>query len=386
MKFTLASSGLGTIITHALVNEEGTYTVSTPYITVPNQTIDSCGVWRCPLLGYGEEGGDIQRGTEGGATALLLREADNVHGHVQVRFLILLLHPGLLQAGGERGVQLPGEVPDGAERRDTVAVGVPGSGLKLFSSFLHPSSRCPGMWFSPLMRSILSVSALKRTRTPCSYTAPSLARWCTPCRSSSHQNGFPNACRYSGFKEVVRMVALPDKPSVISLIDADKVVGHSHSHFHQLICQHYLCFDPLLIYSGKPNRHQHTEVPQEHQFLGRQLLISRNLAQYAATLLCTIAPCCNVYKDGRYGLSAPATGGMEMLDLRTGRVCKTLIPKVPEPPPPWLRWPRASSMCRPCSTPPTSTSSTTTGDARVPSAMFPVDVRQSERSVAAMAR
>ena len=33
-------------------------------------------------------------------------------------------------------------------------------------------------------------------------------------------------------------------------------------------------------------------------------------------------------KDGRYGLYAPATGGMEMLDLRTGRVCKTLIPKV----------------------------------------------------------
>merc|ERR1712013_890916 len=35
-------------------------------------------------------------------------------------------------------------------------------------------------------------------------------------------------------------------------------------------------------------------------------------------------------KDGRYGLYAPATGGMEMLDLRTGRVCKTLIPKVAE--------------------------------------------------------
>merc|ERR1712113_1544 len=35
-------------------------------------------------------------------------------------------------------------------------------------------------------------------------------------------------------------------------------------------------------------------------------------------------------KDGRYGLYAPATGGMEMLDLRTGKVCKTLIPKVAE--------------------------------------------------------
>ena len=35
-------------------------------------------------------------------------------------------------------------------------------------------------------------------------------------------------------------------------------------------------------------------------------------------------------KDGRYGLFAPSTGGMEMLDLRSGKVCKTLIPKVAE--------------------------------------------------------
>ena len=37
-----------------------------------------------------------------------------------------------------------------------------------------------------------------------------------------------------------------------------------------------------------------------------------------------------VDQDGRYGLYAPATGGMEMLDLRTGKVCKTLIPKISE--------------------------------------------------------
>ena len=35
-------------------------------------------------------------------------------------------------------------------------------------------------------------------------------------------------------------------------------------------------------------------------------------------------------QDGRYGLYAPATGGMDMLDLRTGKVCKTLIPKISE--------------------------------------------------------
>ena len=29
--------------------------------------------------------------------------------------------------------------------------------------------------------------------------------------------------RYAGFKEVTKMVALPDKPSVVALIDVDKV-------------------------------------------------------------------------------------------------------------------------------------------------------------------
>ena len=51
---------------------------------MPNKTIDCRGVWRCSVLGYGEEGGDIQRGTEGSATALLLWEADDVHGNVKV--------------------------------------------------------------------------------------------------------------------------------------------------------------------------------------------------------------------------------------------------------------------------------------------------------------
>ena len=29
--------------------------------------------------------------------------------------------------------------------------------------------------------------------------------------------------RYTGFKEVIKVVALPDKPSVVALIDVDKV-------------------------------------------------------------------------------------------------------------------------------------------------------------------
>ena len=84
--------------------------------------------------------------------------------------------------------------------------------------------------------------------------------------------------RYTGFKEVIKMVPLPDKPSVVALIDVEK--GN------------------LMDLSQKR--------------------IIKTIPFWDGT--------CS--KDGRYGLYAPATGGMEMLDLRTGRVCKTLIPKV----------------------------------------------------------
>ena len=84
--------------------------------------------------------------------------------------------------------------------------------------------------------------------------------------------------RYTGFKEVLKMVPLPDKPSVVALIDVEK--GN------------------LMDLSQKR--------------------IIKTIPFWDGT--------CS--KDGRYGLYAPATGGMEMLDLRTGRVCKTLIPKV----------------------------------------------------------
>merc|ERR1712172_205463 len=86
--------------------------------------------------------------------------------------------------------------------------------------------------------------------------------------------------RYTGFKEVIKMVPLPDKPSAVALIDVEK--GN------------------LMDLSQKR--------------------IIKTIPFWDGT--------CS--KDGRYGLYAPATGGMEMLDLRTGRVCKTLIPKVAE--------------------------------------------------------
>lgn len=86
--------------------------------------------------------------------------------------------------------------------------------------------------------------------------------------------------KYPGFKEVIKLVALPDKPSVVAVIDVDK--GN---------------------------------------------LIDIVQKKFIKSIPCWDGTCS---KDGRYGLYAPATGGMEMLDLRTGKVCKTLIPKISE--------------------------------------------------------
>ena len=38
----------------------------------------------------------------------------------------------------------------------------------------------------------------------------------------------PIIIRYTGFKEVIKVVALPDKPSVVALIDVDKVLDKPH--------------------------------------------------------------------------------------------------------------------------------------------------------------
>jgi len=86
--------------------------------------------------------------------------------------------------------------------------------------------------------------------------------------------------KYPGLKEIVKLVALPDKPSVVAAIDVDK---------------------------------------------GNLIDIAQK--KFIKSIPCWDGTCS---KDGRYGLYAPATGGMEMLDLRTGKVCKTLIPKISE--------------------------------------------------------
>ena len=102
--------------------------------------------------------------------------------------------------------------------------------------------------------------------------------------------------KYTGFKEVLKIVALPDKASVVALIDVDK------GNLMDIMQQKYL-----------------KSIPAWDGTCSKVLLyIQVESVKYV------------LLKDGRYGLYAPATGGMEMLDLRTGRVCKTLIPKVAE--------------------------------------------------------
>ena len=111
---------------------------------------------------------------------------------------------------------------------------------------------------------------------------------------SSKLHHVPNqiSIRYTGFKEVIKVVALPDKPSVVALIDVDKVLGYPK---------------PFSTSSFQGNL---MDILQQKWL--------KSIPFWDGT--------CS--KDGRYGLYAPSTGGMEMLDLRTGKVCKTLIPKV----------------------------------------------------------
>lgn len=86
--------------------------------------------------------------------------------------------------------------------------------------------------------------------------------------------------KYPNFKEVSQIVALPDKPGHVALIDVDKgnIVDVKNKRFVRSIAS----------WGGK----------------------------------CT--------KDGRYGLYAPSRGGLEVLDLRHAHVTRTLIPKIAE--------------------------------------------------------
>lgn len=50
----------------------------------------------------------------------------------------------------------------------------------------------------------------------------------------------------------------------------------------------------------------------------------------SSNLILTFLCCSQVSRDGRYGLYAPARGGLELLELRHGTSVRTLIPRVAE--------------------------------------------------------
>ena len=86
--------------------------------------------------------------------------------------------------------------------------------------------------------------------------------------------------KYNGLKEINKLVALPDKPDLIGLIDNEK----------------------------------------------------GNIMDITSKKLIKSIPCWDGSSttDGKYGLYAPPSGGMDVLDLRSGSVVRTLIPKIAE--------------------------------------------------------
>ena len=86
--------------------------------------------------------------------------------------------------------------------------------------------------------------------------------------------------KYDGFKEVNNMVVLPEKPGTVALIDAEK------GNIMDIVNKKFV--KSIMGWGG------------------------------------------NYTKDGKYGLCAPPSGGMDILDLRSGAIVKTLIPKISE--------------------------------------------------------
>ncbi|XP_013421183.1 NACHT and WD repeat domain-containing protein 2 [Lingula anatina] len=86
--------------------------------------------------------------------------------------------------------------------------------------------------------------------------------------------------KYNSYKEFTQLVAMPNEPTHVALIDSEK--GN--------------IFD-----------------------IKKKSLV-RSIPKWNG--LCT--------QNGKYGLYAPSRGGLELLDLKTGKVAKTLIPRVAE--------------------------------------------------------
>ena len=83
--------------------------------------------------------------------------------------------------------------------------------------------------WSPPMRATLCVMDGRTRSSTCMCTPSRMALSSTRSLSSENlwfKSHVPNhtSVRYTGFKEVIKVVALPDKPSVVALIDVDKVL------------------------------------------------------------------------------------------------------------------------------------------------------------------
>jgi hypothetical protein len=86
--------------------------------------------------------------------------------------------------------------------------------------------------------------------------------------------------KYPGMKEAHRLVPLPDRPGTVALVDA-----------------------------------------------GQAALLEVTSRRFLRSVPGWDGQCSS---DGRFGLFAPPSGGMDLLDLRTGAIVRTLIPKVAE--------------------------------------------------------
>ena len=228
LKFTLANSGLGTIITHALVNEEASYIVA-----VDSGDVVYWHLERKEVI-FKEKQPDVQQLFLYAKQKMCIAiSRQGSKPHVKCLVVSRTLPDGLTQWTFEFPIQDFRSVVMTADERNLVCLGV--EKLKP-AIFIHSA------------------------------------------KTGARVNIIP--IKYPGFKDIIRVVALPDKSNIIGLIDIDK------GNLMDIQQQKYLKSIPL--WDG------------------------------------------TFSSDGRYGLSAPATGGMDMLDLRTGKVSKTLIPKVAE--------------------------------------------------------
>merc|ERR1719206_1663443 len=228
LKFKLANSALGAIITHALVNEEGTHIVSAESGDLLYWDIKTREVI------FQERQEDIQQ----------------IFFYKNQTRCIVVSKKG--KKGNFSGLVVSRSIPGGEKQWEFEFP------FTTFTKVVMTSDEHPLVCYdADKVKSHLYIHTMKTGNLVSKVMV-----------------------KYNGFKEVTKIIALPDKPSVVALIDVDK--GNLMDIIQRKFIKSIPCWDGT----------------------------------------------CS--KDGRYGLYAPATGGMEMLDLRTGKVCKTLIPKVAE--------------------------------------------------------